>query len=354
MTTRSVHQYVLGILRKLDIKEEDITKLQTGGPDGDLGSNEIKISNDKTIAVVDGSGVLFDPLGIDRTELTRLAMDRKMIIHFDANKLSKEGGKVLIEDKNVTLPDGTLIESGMQFRNSFHVNKLAAAEMFVPCGGRPESINVSNLDRLINEDGVPMFKYIVEGANLFITPNARIQLEKAGVILFRDASANKGGVTSSSLEVFSGLCMSDEIFDKNMRIKCGVIPEFYKRYVVDVQNIIERNARNEFECIWNEHQRTGRSRLDIADELSNVINTMSTELANEAKLWGNDTIKKKVISEYVPPSMLELVGIDDILKQTPESYLRAIFGAYLASNFVYQYGINATPFSFFDFIQKYT
>lgn len=58
MTTRSVHQYVLGILEKEGIKEETATKLQTGGPDGDLGSNEIKISKDKTIGIVDGSGVL--------------------------------------------------------------------------------------------------------------------------------------------------------------------------------------------------------------------------------------------------------------------------------------------------------
>lgn len=49
MTTRSVHQYVLGILKKVGRKEEDVTKAQTGGPDGDLGSNEIKISKDKTI-----------------------------------------------------------------------------------------------------------------------------------------------------------------------------------------------------------------------------------------------------------------------------------------------------------------
>jgi len=49
MTTRSVHQYVLGICRKLNINEEDLDKLQTGGPDGDLGSNEIKISKDRTI-----------------------------------------------------------------------------------------------------------------------------------------------------------------------------------------------------------------------------------------------------------------------------------------------------------------
>jgi glutamate dehydrogenase len=28
-----------------------MTKMQTGGPDGDLGSNEIKISKDKTIGI---------------------------------------------------------------------------------------------------------------------------------------------------------------------------------------------------------------------------------------------------------------------------------------------------------------
>ena len=51
MTTASVHQYVLGALEKLGLEERDVTKIQTGGPDGDLGSNEIKVSQDKTIAV---------------------------------------------------------------------------------------------------------------------------------------------------------------------------------------------------------------------------------------------------------------------------------------------------------------
>jgi hypothetical protein len=48
MTTHGIHQYKLGILQKLGLKEENIVKFQTGGPDGDLGSNEIKISKDKT------------------------------------------------------------------------------------------------------------------------------------------------------------------------------------------------------------------------------------------------------------------------------------------------------------------
>ena len=76
MTTNSVHEYVLGVLEKLGLKEEAMVKIQTGGPDGDLGSNEILISKDKTIAVVDGSGVLYDPAGLDRKELRRLARKR--------------------------------------------------------------------------------------------------------------------------------------------------------------------------------------------------------------------------------------------------------------------------------------
>jgi len=64
---------VLGLLEKVGKKEEDITKIQTGGPDGDLGSNEILVSKDKTIIIIDGSGILYDPLGLNRKELIRLA-----------------------------------------------------------------------------------------------------------------------------------------------------------------------------------------------------------------------------------------------------------------------------------------
>ena len=53
-------------MEKVGLEEGEVTKIQTGGPDGDLGSNEIKISKDKTIAIVDGAGVLYDPHGIER------------------------------------------------------------------------------------------------------------------------------------------------------------------------------------------------------------------------------------------------------------------------------------------------
>jgi glutamate dehydrogenase len=62
------------------------------------------LSSDKTIAVIDGSGVLADPVGLDRTELVRLAKARKMISHFDKSKLSKDGYVVLCEQHDVKLP----------------------------------------------------------------------------------------------------------------------------------------------------------------------------------------------------------------------------------------------------------
>merc|ERR1719210_3127010 len=82
MTTASVHKYVTELLIELGLKEEQITKFQTGGPDGDLGSNEILVSKDRTIGIVDGSGVLYDPAGLDRAELTRLAKRRLPVKHF--------------------------------------------------------------------------------------------------------------------------------------------------------------------------------------------------------------------------------------------------------------------------------
>jgi len=351
MTTRSVHQYVLGIYAKEGLTEEHVTKLQTGGPDGDLGSNEIKISKDKTIAIVDGSGVLYDPNGLDRPELLRLANARKMISDFDKGRLGPGGFRVLIGDHDVTLPDGTMLEDGMAFRNTFHLSPFACATIFVPCGGRPEAVNVNNVNELLPESG-PRFRYIVEGANLFFTQHARMKLERAGVIIFKDASANKGGVTSSSLEVFSGLALTDTEFEQHMVVKGQQEPAFYSAYVADVQHIVENNAQLEFEAIWREHERTGTSRIDLADQLSSSITSMSFQLSS-SKLWDNEALKRKVIAAYTPPSLLALLGLDLILERVPPAYLRAIFGAFLASRFVYTYGLDASPFAFFDFVQSY-
>lgn len=145
MTSLSVRQYVLGIYAKLGLREQNVTKVQTGGPDGDLGSSaytslllscglsssaheiffclvipfrfsiylyyemclqkdEILLSNDRTIAIIDGSGVLADPAGLNREELRRLARARVPVANFDTTKLGKEGYLVRVEDQDIKLP----------------------------------------------------------------------------------------------------------------------------------------------------------------------------------------------------------------------------------------------------------
>lgn len=69
-------------------------------------TDEILLSSDKTIAVIDRSGVLADPHGIDRVELVRLAKLRVPVSHFDTSKLSEGGYLVRVEDTDIKLPCG--------------------------------------------------------------------------------------------------------------------------------------------------------------------------------------------------------------------------------------------------------
>ena len=356
MTTRSVHQQVLGVLRAHDLNEEDVTKFQTGGPDGDLGSNEIKISKDKTIAIVDGSGVICDPSGLNRAEITRLALARQMVSHFDLSKLSPQGYRVLIEEKDVVLPTGETIESGLLFRNEYHLRQELTGDLFVPCGGRPNAVNINNVDRMFCADGVtPRFKYVCEGANLFFTRDARRRLEDAGVVLIKDATCNKGGVTSSSLEVLASLACTEGEHNDLMCVPAdGVAPEFYERYVVEVQEKIEENARLEFEALWRE-KSTGKHKylVTVTDLLSKKINSLNDTLQGSPTLAKNPKLQKMILGKALPKLLIEKIGLDAILERVPHSYLLAICGCYFASQYVYKYGLNGSEVQVLDFIQEF-
>ncbi|CAE6426784.1 unnamed protein product [Rhizoctonia solani] len=348
MTSLSVRQYILAVYKQMGLREKDVTKVQTGGPDGDLGSNEILLSSDKTVAVIDGSGVLADPAGLDRTELVRLAKARKMISHFDKSKLSKDGYVVLCEQHDVKLPSGEVIADGTDFRNNAHLR--FKADIFVPCGGRPEAINISNVARLIDHDGKPHFKYIVEGANLFITQQARLYLEKRRVILFKDSSANKGGVTSSSLEVLAGLGLSDSEYIDHMIFKDGKPSPFYESYVKDIQAIISSNASLEAGCIQREFQRLNGSkpRTLISDELSGKLNDLQAELES-SDLFDDVASRRGVLGRAIPQTLVKQVGLDALLERLPEPYQRALFSSWVAAHFIYKYGVNGTSVNFFNF-----
>ncbi|KAI7557250.1 NAD-specific glutamate, partial [Hortaea werneckii] len=166
------------------------------------------------------------------------------------------------------------------------------------------------------------------------------------------ASANKGGVTSSSLEVLASLSFDDASFLSHMCVQPdGTVPDFYKHYVAQVQAKIQENARLEFEAIWREFEETGVPRSILSDRLSMAITKMDEELQG-TELWENVLLRRSVLSDALPRLLLDVIGLEKIMERVPESYLRSIFGSYLASRFIYTMGISASPVSFFAFMNK--
>jgi len=344
----------------------------TGGPDGDLGGNEIKFGSEAIRGICDGTASVIDPENVDVAELRRLAEAHLPLSHYNPAKLSKRGLFVLVDDKKeIVGPNGEIYANGADFRNKLHFHPWATCETFVPCGGRPAAVTISNVHQfLVNAPGVTgdmmlsgnanvkpeqlRFKYIVEGANLFITQDARLALEKCGVCLFKDSSANKGGVTSSSVEVYTGLSLSDEQHLEHMCVKDEAHPpKFYSDLKQDIIARIENNARMEFECIWRDSQagKLGGVKTLISDALSRKIVDM-VELIQASTLHTDKALFRYVIHEYTPKTTLGLVSLDDILARVPEAYLRAIFAKTVASHFVYSVGVDANEFSFFQFMRN--
>ena len=316
MTTLSVRQYVKGIYEKTGRNVGVIRKMQTGGPDGDLGSNEIlqSLQSDGMgemyelyVAIVDGSGVLADPNGLNREELLRLARARLPIAEYNRRLLSPLGYCVLLSDENVTLPTGELVADGVKFRDTFHLRHSTRCDLFVPCGGRPKSIDLAAAESLI-VDGRCAIPCIVEGANLFMTQEARLLLEQSGCIVFKDASVNKGGVISSSFEVLAALCFTDDEFVENMCVaKDGVEPLFYKRYVEQVKEIIRTRARLEFNALWEVRKATGQAHSVIADDLSRRILLLSEEV-KDSSVWSDMNFQRSVLEQAIPSVLVEKIG----------------------------------------------
>ena len=332
--------------------EANCTKFITGGPDGDLGSNEVLMGKEKIVGIVDGSGTLYDPNGLDRDALLKLVDKRVMVENYDG-PLSDQGFMIKVGQTNVKLPDGTTVDSGTKFRNEFHLNPMVTADYFVPCGGRPESVNLENVDRMFNEDGRLRFPHIIEGANLFITEPARQILEEAGCVLYKDASTNKGGVTSSSLEVLASLSFEDDEFKIHMAAdKDGIFPEFYKRYVKEIIERVENNAKNEFEFIWAQHQRTGKRTCELTLELSENMNDLF-DVILASKLWENERIRKNVLLDFFPKTLLNELGYDKLVDRIPPSYMKATFAKFLASQYFYDKGTESNVYEFYEFVNRY-
>jgi len=233
----------------IDGRKQPFTVKITGGPDGDVAGNMIKIlareygNNARIVGISDGFGTAEDPDGLEMDELMRLFNEGLSIVHYQG-KLGPEGVCIAADT-----------QEGVKTRNTMH-NRVKA-DVFVPAGGRPETINISNWEQYLLADGSPSSKLVVEGANLFITPAARQALfDKAGVVIVKDSSANKCGVITSSYEIMSSMMLTKDEF---MAIK--------EELVADVLTKLRQLALVEAELMFREHNKNPTQALPPYSEL---------------------------------------------------------------------------------------
>ncbi len=308
----------------IDPRKQPFTLKITGGPDGDVAGNLIKIvvrdygSNVRIVGIADGFGCAEDPQGLNHQELLRLVNASKSIAEFDRGRLSPQGALTLVSD-----PDGSRI------RNEMHNRVLADA--FVPAGGRPETINVTNWKKFLTADGKPSSPIIVEGANLFITGEARRLLFDTGVIIVKDSSANKCGVICSSYEIMASLMISQEEF---LEIK--------PQYVQEVLQRLREVAGLEARLLFEERKRRPTTPLvDLSILLSREIRRVNDALTADYERVSENhrDLIEQCISEHIPPSLLAKAG-ERVWTVLPKSYRQEIVCATLASRIIYREGFD--------------
>jgi glutamate dehydrogenase len=178
-------------------------------------------------------------------------------------------------------------------------------------------------------DGNPSAPAIIEGANSFITPEARLQLQKRGVIIMRDASANKCGVISSSYEIIANLLLTEAEFLSHK-----------ERYVRDVLEILEKRAGDEASLILK-RRRENPALLctEISDSLSGEINahyaTIFSFFQNRPHLCLQPIYRRAILS-HLPRMLREEPKYARRIKNLPPKYLFAILAAEIGSSLVYR------------------
>jgi glutamate dehydrogenase len=352
VTSTGVVKFAEIALREMgvDIRTDPFSVKFTGGPNGDVAGNAMRILLDRCPKaairlILDGTGALCDPAGIDRGELSRI------VLHGDVEAFRPEklrpGGFLLYRNERRTEGLRELYkrmvrtEAGVvpSWVTADEFNKeidgllfTVPADLFLPAGGRPETVDATNWKRFFGMGGAPTARVIVEGANSFLTPEARTELQKRGIVILRDASANKCGVISSSYEIIGNLLMTGKEFLAHK-----------EEYVRDVLAILEKRAEDEAILIFRRRREAGAamSYTEISDAISVEINGHYARLfdffRSRPALAQSPPYRRALLS-HLPRFLGGNPRFRRRIARLPVKYLWAILAVEIASTIVYRGG----------------
>jgi len=325
VTSEGVAVFLGEALRAIGIQptQEPWTIKLTGGPDGDVAGNMLKIldrdygSNVRVVGLADGTGSVEDPEGLPMIELLRLFRESLPLAELNTSLLGPTGKLTLANTP-----------AGIAARNTMH-NRVVA-DAFVPAGGRPATMNGSNWRDFLLPDGTPSARVIVEGANLFLTPDARHNLfEATSLPIVKDSSANKCGVICSSMEIRASMCVSDDEF---VALKAP--------YVEEVLGKLRDMAQLEAQLLFAEARRDPSTPLPALSErisfailrVADALATLMDSYAKERPLWPH-------VSAQLPPALAASEHAEKLPERLPLEYQKSTVAKSLASRLVYREGL---------------
>ena len=350
MTTTGVMGSFRTLVSHYSASEENLNLMMTGGPDGDLGANQIQCYQGKICLIIDGGSVLFDPEGLDKKELMKIAFMRHSSPRADSlayptEKLSEEGFMVPLKAKEITLPDGAFVENAAVFHRNFLTDpfsrkyiRRAGIQAFIPCGGFKDTIHHTNVQAFLNN--FQELKFIVEGANVFFDDASRRHIAKHTTIKqIKDSSANKGGVFSSSIaEVLTAFLLGEDYEEKLQKD----IP-FKWALIKNIMSLVDRYAAAETAILIQIHEKTGTPLFELSERTSEQIFAFQAVceerlpgiLADPSAVW-------KIMENYVPEILIRKLGRKAIMgilnSEEISAYRDAIITKKLASMAFYKFG----------------
>lgn len=331
----------------IDMRRDHFSLKMTGGPNGDVAGNSLRIMLERCPAmqvrlILDGTAALYDPNGINRDELGRIVLahdldafnpdflgDGGFMVYRSGRRLEglKESHRKVSRSASGLAEEWLDIDDFNRLYGSLVFT--VKADLFIPAGGRPETIDGQNWRLFMDGDALPSSKVIVEGANSFITPEARLQLQNNGVVIMRDASANKCGVISSSYEIIANLLLSEREF-----------LEQKERYVADVLAILEKRAADEARLILRRRRESGGTLLysDISETISLNINSLYSRLFEFFSARPEFCLQppfRQALVSHLPRLLQETPAYRQRVKKLPRKYQCAILAAEIGSSLVY-------------------
>jgi len=361
VTSYGVNVYMIEVLKYMGINPESdpFTIKISGGPDGDVAGNQIcnlarQFPNTaKLVAITDASGTAFDPEGLDLDEMRTLFEKGLPIEHFDPSKLHSGSFLLKLSERKQSPPSGfatlclhkqgdKILESWLSSSEKNHLLRTnihtAKADIFIPAGGRPQTLKAGNIDEFLDESGIPTAKAIVEGANLYLTPEARTLLEEKGTLIIKDSSANKGGVICSSIEVLLGLLLSDQ--------------EFLSHKEALMKEVLAHIAQLSFDeavLLLTTHEITGLPMTQISEAISRKMEAFTDTL--NAHLESIDITKElknlkspwmRWLAAYCLP-LIQQKFKKRLISSIPDTQKKATIAAFLAAHLVYKRGLEWSP-----------